>query len=103
MNRVDRGTPGGGAPRQRGVAASGAPELDTYKQSAQPSVYAGSGPIEGSQMRPFVGVLRTGLYAPLRALQALQVHPSHYLGLIAFLVRLDAPLRSYLRRSHVER
>lgn len=54
-------------------------------------------------MRPFVGVLRTALYVPLRALQALQVHPSHYLGLIAFLVRLDAPLRGYLRGANAKR
>lgn len=79
----------------------GAPELDTYKQTLQPNNDAASGPIEGSKMRPFVGVLRTALYAPLRALQALQVHPSHYLGFITFLVRLDAPLRAYLRKTHV--
>lgn len=93
----------------RGCAAApwgglrGAPELDTYKQTLQPNNDAASGPIEGSKMRPFVGVLRTGLYAPLRALQALQVHPSHYLGLIAFLVRLDAPLRGYLRGANAKR
>jgi hypothetical protein len=93
----------------RGCAASprgglrGAPELDTYKQTLQPNNDAASGPIEASKMRPFVGVLRTGLYAPLRALQALQVHPSHYLGLIAFLVRLDAPLRGYLRGANAKR
>lgn len=47
-------------------------------------------------MRPLVRVLRTALYLPLRALQALQVHPSHYFGLIDVLVRLDKPLRVYL-------
>lgn len=47
-------------------------------------------------MRPLVRVLRTALYLPLRALQALQVHPSHYFGLIDVLVRLDTPLMAYL-------
>lgn len=47
-------------------------------------------------MRSLVRVLRTALYLPLRALQALQLHPSHYFCLIDVLVRLDEPLRVYL-------
>lgn len=46
MKHADRGTAGGGALRQRGGAASGAPELDTYKQTLQPSNDAGSGPFQ---------------------------------------------------------
>jgi hypothetical protein len=102
MKHVDRGTAGGGALRQRGGAASGAPELDTYKQSAQPSNDAGSGPIEGYPMRPFIRAIRSVLYVPLKLSTRLPLGPVHQSWLIRATDHLDAPLRAYLRGAYAK-
>jgi hypothetical protein len=95
-------------PTLRGCAAAprgglrGASELDTYKQIAQPSVYAGSGPIEGYPMRPFIRAIRAALYVPLKLSTSLPLGPVHLSWLIRATDTLDAPLRAYLRGAYAK-
>jgi len=82
-----------------------APELDTYKQFAQPNRHAGFKRFSMKKTgykRQAVRLFRTALYSPLRCVSELPGGPLRYMWLMRLIVRLDAPLRSYLLGGRYE-
>jgi hypothetical protein len=74
----------------------GAPELDTYKQSAQPSIHAGFRAIEGSEMNTFVRWVRNALYGSASMCLHIPAGPLFHLAIVRGVVLVDGPLRAYL-------